>query len=351
MIGYFVFFIILFILLKGTSSKSKPICVFFLIWFFSSLRYGIGSDWYAYYTTAYLDNGDRLIKDFEPISRFFFQISYETTPFAFFWLSSGFINYFFIRSISYISKYDNLFNERIILYICFPFFFPESLSLIRQLMAISVVFYAITVCYAKPIRQLILIAIAYCCHISGPIGLIALLPWGKLKRKAIFLMFVIAIITGETMFLLLNKFGLLDNPAIQYYIVMGDSFKGGAKIQFLLYAIVCFVLIKYHAILRINEINAYYMNLTIMSVAVFSIIINISPTTAQRMCTFFYVSLIVYVPYLLRSYKIAKPFYYFACITLFGLYIAVQHKATIKDRKEDPPGYSAMYPYRTYLFD
>lgn len=347
MIGYLIFGFLL-ILASSINTKQKAIFIFLILLLFAGLREGIAFDYYMYYGVASNGGVDKY-RVFEPIPKLICEFSTLTTPHMFFWITSFIIYVIYIFVIKKESSQDKNFSFRIWYFICFPYFFLNSLGIIRQFLAFSFILCAI-VCTNKKIYKLFFILLASLCHQSAIVCLLLFLPWGKLSKKCLWIILLSSIILGEFIVVIIMKIHISFRPLqmLQQYISIADIFKGGAKIKYLVYLIAILSLIKYDTIAKNHEKYRYYIGIVCLG-AIFQSVLFVSPHAALRICTFFFQASILYIPNLFRAYKVRMAVGYPIFIALFVFFIYTQHTTTLEQRQQDKPGYSCYYPYRTYL--
>lgn len=342
MIGYFIFLLLLLGASLIKNNQRELIFMFIVITIFSSIRYGIGYDYYSYLEES---SGIKDNSHHELIPRLIENWSSATFPFLFFILSSIFISFFYYLGIR---ASDQDFFEETLFYISFPFLFMNQLGVIRQGMATSIIFFAITLNNKKIYLRLALIILAYFCHQSAIIGLLILFPWGKVHKNALWLFLLLGFVSATIVIPLVQSvvgFGALGetgtNKAIAY-LSENEQSEGGL-IKYLVYIIGLLLLLYYKKLVRINDLNSYYIALIIIGVAFFALF-SFNSSLAKRLSMFFFSSSIIMIPQLIKILKIPKLFYVLLCLILFSLTIYVGKNNT---RVEDKAGYSVTYPYRT----
>lgn len=351
MIGYIVFFGSLFLIQIQIKSESKKLILFFLIvTLFSAIRYGIGYDYFSYLECCF--PGSNRGELFEPIPRFFVHLSQEIFPFLFFILSSIFISFFYFLAIR--NEGQDHYLE-VLFYICFPFLFFNQLGIVRQAMASSVIFYAITLKSDNRLGvvvKLLLILLAWECHHSAIVSLLILFPWQRVSPKYLWAMFLASFFLGVTMTEYANQFalsGFLDEDtserALKYLNREGQT--EGNIIKYLIYLIALFSLLFYKKLVRFNKRNAYYVGLLVVGASFFALF-DYNVSLAKRFCMFFFSTAIFIVPQIFKIQKVPNYLYVSICILLFSVNIYVSSSNV---RFEDREGESVSFPYRTYIFN
>ena len=319
--------------------------MFIAIAIFSSIRYGIGYDYYSYLEEC---SGLKHNENNELIPYLMQELSKETIPFLFFFLSSFFISYFYYLGIKK-AGVDYLLCT--MFYIAFPFLFMNQLGIIRQGMATSLVFCAIALRHSKLSIRIALLITAFFCHQSAIVGFLILLPFEKFSRKFLWVLFALGFISATIIVPVIQMFvgfGFLGEEgtrkATSYLSEEGLS--EGQLMKYLIYIIAIIILANYSKLVKFNKENKYYIGLIIFGVAIYALFsFNIS--LGKRLGMFFFSPAIFVVPQLFKIMRIPKTVYLMICIILFSLTIYV---GSGNHRDEDPPGCSVTYPYRT-IFD
>lgn len=341
MLGY-VGFLAALLLGKGIKKNQMIFLVYIVVVLFAGLRYGIGSDYYQYlrFATNYGDS-----REVDLIPDFFLYLAHNSSPYLFFLMTSIFIYSFFLFGLKNVR--DPYIS--ILFFIGFPFFFFESLSIVRQAMAFSLVFYAYTRFYKCYPVQLLFIIAATLCHSSAIVSLLILLPLEKLTRRFLFLMLISSFFLGNFLidFLIKNTYNIAALNAASWYLDNFDVYKGGSFVKYLLLLFAVGSLMFYKKICCESVVNRYYISLVIIGTS-FYFIFSISPHLAMRICTFFFLGILVYIPLLFKCIRLPRPLQIAFCLLLFVMCAYTQHQTAVRD--EDKKGFSPAYPYQTYLF-
>ena len=345
MIGYIIFFLCLFSILRIKESQKKISLSILIVVLFSTLRYGIGYDYYGYYNDI-VKLDDFILSRYEPIPKLFMQLAHWLgIPEIFFFLSSLFISYFFFKGIQK-SKY---INDSIIFYICFPLLFMDHLGIIRQGMATAVIFYAITSLKGQYFKQVFFIFIAILCHKSAFSAFALLLPLQKLNRLTLIALFISSFIIGDnfvTLFSdLVQSLPVILSSKYNEYIEMNEQLEGN-KMRYLLYIITFLSLLFYKKLINLSEDNKYFIALLVIGCSIYVIFININTSIAKRIAMFFFSSSIIVIPYFRKIAKVPSNMYNLFLVLLMSFSIYVSSK-TISSRAEDRGIYNHQYPYRT----
>ena len=342
MIGYVIFWLLLISANLIKNKRNKLVILFVTITIFSAIRYGIGYDYYSYLAESI---GVKDNSSIELIPRIIEDWSSKTFPFLFFVITSIFISFFYYLGIRHSGR-DYLLE--VLFYVSFPFFFMNQLGVIKQGMATSMVFYAITLRDSKLFVRFLLLVIAYFCHQSAIIGFLIFIPFEKVSNKILWgvlaLCFVSAaiVIPVIEMTVGLGFMGDLGTQKALNYLD-NESYGEGGLIKYLVYLIGFLVLINYKKLIKYDNNNAYYIGLIILGVSIYALF-SFNVSLGKRLGMFFFTPAVFVIPQLVKIMKIPRSVYITICIILFSLTIYVGSGNT---RDEDRPGQSVTYPYRT----
>lgn len=344
MVGYFIFVLLLLLSSTIKNERYRLLSMFIVIALFSSIRYGIGFDYYTYLAEA---SGMKDNSSNELIPRMMEDWSIQTIPFLFFVLSSIFISFFYFYGIK---KAGQDYLMETFFYICFPFLFMNQLGVIRQGMATSLIFCAIALRDSKFLLRLFLVIIAFFCHRSALVGLLIFLPFEKLTNKTLWGLLVLGFVSASVVIPLLQSliggYGSGDvgvERALNYLSNEGNT--EGKLIKYLVYFIGLMILVNYSKLVKYNPKNKYYIGVIIFGVALYALF-SFNITLGKRLGMFFFSPAIFVVPQLIKVLRIPKAVYLTICILLLSLTIYV---GSGNHRDEDPPGCSVTYPYRTFF--
>lgn len=345
MTGYILFVLLLIGAAIIKNNQRRLVYMFLVITMFSSIRYGIGYDYYSYLAES---SGVKGNSQYELIPRTIENWSNATIPILFFVITSIFISFFYYWGIKK-AGYDYIMET--FFYVCFPFFFMNQLGIIRQGMATSLVFCAIALRHSNLAIRLTLVAIAFLCHQSAIVGLLIFFPFDKCSKKTLWIILTFGFVSAAIVVPFIETvvgYGFLGEVGTQkaFNYLSEESLGEGKLMKYLIYLIAVIVLANYSKLVRYNQENKYYIGLIILGVSLYALFsFNIS--LGKRLGMFFFSSTIFVVPQLFKVLRISKPIYFMICILLFALTIYV---GSGNYREEDPPGYSVTYPYRT-IFD
>ena len=341
MIGYALLILLVFIIdnTKETLEK-KYLYVFFVLFVFSGFRYGIGYDYFSYYENI-MESAES-----EPIPGLLMFFSREVHYSIFFITSSFFINYFFIKGLA-VSKTP---YESVYLYLGLPVFFVSSLSIVRQYMAISVIFYLICLQNPSIKKKIAYIILAFLCHRSALITLFLLLPIEKwLNRKSLIVIFGLSIVLGELFVKYLLQMAV-SSPFMIYFIrFLEMEVPGGFYKRIVIYVLALLVLLNYNGLTN-RGVQRKFIVLTVVGASIFALF-SVQSHIAERFCTFFFSSILLYFYVLRRNFKFPIFLYKWLCITFFIMQIYVGHITSSTNSDYSEYRDSLFYPYEMIFWN
>lgn len=207
----------------------------------SVFRFDVGYDYPSYYYTIlhedYVD-----INRYDFFSAFFAEISiYFKSPWLFFFLFAS-ITYFLIFYSCYKYSVNPIFS--FFIYFCVYYF--DSLGIIRQALAVSIILYGFDYIRKRLfLRYLLFVIIASLFHKTAIISLFFYFIY-KMNLK---LMLVLSLL----LLLMLNYiyYFLFENDIMKFYFTAYDNFSGGDKVKI-------FNIIVYFLLLFISKCNHTY---------------------------------------------------------------------------------------------
>jgi hypothetical protein len=303
--------IVLYFLLITLLFKNKGLKTFayFGIFLFSALRYEVGYDYEAYY---------RIIKTGELLD------TLKNEYFSFLLLKTsnilGFEQLFFIFTSVLIllpliyttKKYSYREGISMIMFFTFPLFFFNSLSIVRQFVAIS-----ITLLTIKEVKErnflkfLIIIITAFLFHNSALIFLPIYFLY-TLKIKNIFYIIIFLVASSlKPILLTVSKF-LFPEYYISYIKNIGDQ--TGGNISFYIIFALFFIIIIFRKKIIKNKIHNYFLNNLFFGIILYYLLLDYGH--AWRISLYFIIYVIYLLPNLFLLYK--KEIKYLLYILFIG---------------------------------
>ena len=349
MYPYFIVFFLLLILPKKNINKSA----FILLLIFLSIRYDIGFDFPEYYKVGkeyemlgtslfvnlkdYVRGEGYLYYKIEILNRVLYQITwFLKNPQVIIFLYS-FLELYFIKKGLDRQKINSRYVW--ILFFSFPIFMFSYMSIMRQSVAMSIIFYNYNnFIEKKHIKSLIFIFIACLFHNTAIIAifiyLIVLLNINLKYILGITGIFSISIVILQEYFsymYFLKKYAFYFNNHIQ---------SGGGKVFYLMLFISIFLLILYKKLINLNKSHEKLLQIILIG-TIFYLNIFLIGDLASRLAVYF----IFYILYILedifqifRNKNIGKIIFIFSCFILLNISLYIDIKST-----------NVLVPYKTYF--
>lgn len=349
MIFYVLFFLIIFLI---TNTKSVRLTrsyrlagttfAFVILFLFSALRFDVGYDFGMYY--GLIDTNIRWFTDqinrIELIPKKLLQISKWLGFYQlFFIITSLLILYFFHKTIN---KFSSDKQMSILIFFCFPIFFFMSLSVIRQYVAVAILFYGFKyIRDRKLIKYLILVLIAFLFHKSALLALPIYFFYGNffVNRNFILIIFIFSFFSSDLLAFLITL--ISERYAIYINEIEGE----GGNLILILIKLIGLLLLPFVYITKNQNDKDYNFYLVTFYVGIFLWSSLSKFGHAGIRSSLYYMSfLILLLPKLknkIIEYSIIKEVLFLLCITLYFGNLHVGSKHRIKDPN---------IPYQTYFF-
>lgn len=323
LIVYYIpfFFLLLFFLSK--NSNLKELCISFYICLYLLLilifRFDVGWDYLTYSKVFYSDNEVRfeiLSQTVIDIARFLGDVEYMYILFGFLTILPVYFSYL---------KYKRL--SLIIFYICFPYFFLESFSVVRQAVAISFCILSYSHFLHRNKRFLYYAIIAVFFHYSAILFVLILLflwfDFRWLKFILIFIFLILALNFNPILYYLSQFF-----PTLLFY---------NSGTTFGLYSLVSILLLF---IISINKNDCFDKYYVILVGIIFNFVLINFDSVLTRLCWYFY------IPFCFLSwshifYNLKNNKFIFLCLMLTFYSYTLFLKSTYQ--------HGAYLPYKTIL--
>nr|BCB22623.1 EpsG family protein [Erysipelothrix rhusiopathiae] len=352
MILFSIVIVILISLYELTAIDKKKIfySILFVVIVFSALRYGIGYDYRNYILRIH---GMPLFKQLPLMREFFsyslFWISHLLgNPQIFFATNAILANYLIFLTIK---EHSSDVPKSIWIYLTFPMFFLNSLSVVRNFTAFAIVFYSF-----KYIRQrtfskfLICVLLATLFHNSALFIIPLYWLYDLNLTRNTKLLSAIAIFISVPLLQVLTKLLL---PSYSDYFTKISDLKAGRATLLVLIAILLISLVLEKRLVKNNRDNQFYINSLFFAVLVY-ITYSRFGHFAFRMTEYLYIFILLLVPEILGVitnrlddkllyFKNARKLKYVLLISfylVFGMMFIYMIKV----------GGSAYYPYRMKIY-
>lgn len=312
---------------KEASNNAGYFIVSFILTLIAAIRYDVGSDYSSYYTML---NESILIgfERFEPLSLLICIVSIITgKPELFFIISSIIIYPLVFYAFKKYSVHPSL---SLIIYV--GLFYPISLSIVRQAIAVSICLFGYKYIIEKSfIKYTLCIIIAVLFHYSAFVALsiYPLLNWIKLKN--VILILAILLPVSNILFSILHNLGLYSN-----YLDNLSDFTGGKLNMF----IRIMIFVSFFLIIKYKGYTDYEKRM--LSVLLVGLVIPfiLGPSMGERLGYYFFMYFCYAIPILLRNKRINKTLIYSLFFVLFFL-ATIYYTSNIQGQA------SAYTPYRT----
>lgn len=295
LIPYILFVIILLV----TSNLKKPVktkIVYMMIeiLIFTCLRYDIGYD-YPAYKEAILGYNTHEYERYGEICQFLINITRIIGNYQFFFIFSALLTYIPLTYFCYKLSRDSVLS--LFIYIFYPFMFLESMSAVRNFIAISLVMTA-TVCVVNKKNWLALLcmALAYNFHNSALVALL-IFPLYKMKVNYYIVVFLwLASFVGA--FYIENYLVSLNSDIFYIQRVLSSmnmQWSGGKTMTYLVNIIGFFVIIYWNRIKSLRENNGGLLNIVIFGIIVWNLL-EFDFITRARISMFFLTAMLIILP-------------------------------------------------------
>ena len=345
MFTYILFFILISFFLylgrrKFFGDRDYYWVVFFLLFLFCSFRFDVGYDYTMYFNLieGNIKFLDAQLNRLEFFSRMLIDLSHNL----------GFTQLFFIVSsliiiggfYKTIKKHSEDISLSTLIFICFPIFFFQSLSIVRQFMAIAIIFYGFRfIKERKLLKYNLFVLLAFMFHKSAFLAIPLYFLYGSFNRKVVLFLYVFSFFSSN---LLAYLVGLLSD---RYAIYINGVITGeGGTLILIFFQIIGLLLLP---IIYANNdkedkefnfyIISYYVGLFIWaSLAKFG-------HAGLRGGMYFMSYTILLIPYLkyrIKQYYIIKYLVVSICVVFFFFNLYISSKHEIKDQ---------FVPYQFYF--
>lgn len=318
---------------------------------FASLRFGIGFDYMAYYNFIMGYTFGYVYDHLEPIALWLLNYSGKT-HFQLFFIVSAFLTYI---PIWYVCKKWSV-NPVLsfLVYILFPMFFSESLSVVRNHVAYAgalLSFYLFT--QKKYILSLGCFLFAFGYHYSIAFSLLIFgvykLNYGRMANIVVYVL---------SLFLSVLVLQFISSGAWNSYILLKlqkyseDAGGGGNFMTLILNLLAIFNFVYWTRLSNNDKKKEFLLRAVTMGVIVWNLF-GFDYTLRLRLSTFFMMFLIFLAPYYKDVFKLSYPsFKKVVVITLFtlisaNLYLIIMDNVN-NHAKISPLPYQTIFNYRIY---
>lgn len=329
-----LFLIVAEFLDKGKKVISQAFATFLAI--ISAIRYDVGFDYPVYYEVA-AQQGDFLWEflRFEFISKIIvFIVWLFKVPYLIFFIYSFLTIYFVFQGLKRLMP-DGL-HIGLFIYALFPLFFIDSFSLIRQHLAIALIFYAISFLLNRRfLPYIIIVCISGLIH-SGSFITILLIPMSFVKiRPWVFASLIgLTFVFGRQITLMLLD---ISGFSSSYLSPEGVKGTGGSLIRFLMNGIALGLLFLYN---RLSEKAHFYIRIFSLGILFYNLFGSFGHA-GIRVFEYFSISIVPLMPMVVKAFKPQRLVAISACLVLLVFNLSYISLTTRNEKK------SALTPYST----
>lgn len=351
LIPYFLLLLTVFAIYYNRSimSQKKAVYITLLLTAFSAVRYGVGYDYFNY--QYFIDNVWVDIDNIELFPRLLIFASRKTSVSLFFVVTSILIFLPLYKACRNLSI-DPAFS--VIIYMLCPMFFLESLSIVRNAVAYSLVLWAFSeLSINNRFKAMLIFISAICFHLSAIVSLPILLLW-KFRNKSMLGLNIVMYISSFLFSYLLEVFIMsLDSfwigiDRIQGYVNFGRETSGLMSIVVNSIGVVNLML--YNTLLKYDRNAAIYATYVNVGMVLWNLFLPIDSTIALRFSSFYLLFLLIILPYYPRLLLSYRHFVNNFTIVFFMVFFISSFWININGFLEHK-GYKISYlPYRTIFY-
>lgn len=331
---------------------SNSYLIYLILLLFASVRYGIGYDYFAYRDFIELEAKDYVYERMEPLSLLFVNIakSIKST-----YLYFAFYSLIILYPIYYVSKHNSKVPAlSLLLFLLYPSFFLDSMGIIRNAVAFSMIFLTYHFLKRKKIIfSIIFFILAVMNHSSAYIGLfIFLFYYIHFSRKVYLIALISSFIIGANLTNILSAVSS-SNPilnAAYNYLFLYPKEVGSMKYLILLIGI--FVFFCWNRLLKINPKNIVILNYVGLGICFFFIFIK-EDTLSYRLSNFFLLFLLLLLPEYINSQKTKTKkrllvVGFFLSLFCFSFYINITGYLAKKTERMNYLPYQTIFYHKKY---
>ncbi len=306
-----------------------------VVYAFTALRYGVGWDYLAYYDTIHYGITSNIMFSGEYATTFLVDLSRRLGVTNIYFAVNAFICLFFTSRA--IREYSRDYWLSIILFLCFPLFFLNSLSVIRFFSALALVFYGFRYIERRNFMAYCLIVLlAGMFHKSAFITLVFYFLY-DMKFSASKLAIILAL--SPILSTVINRLVIKHLPRYAPYAQATNRQEGTKSILVFIVVGIIALILKERITARDRVANAYY-NIYFMGLITYLMFFT-QGTMGHRLSLYGTVFSLLLIPKILSLLKgsrvriLTKLIIYAMCIVMFLLTIYI--------------GADTYVPYRTIL--
>ena len=348
------YFLVLVLLLifdgNKDSSKKKELNCFLVLFVLAAIRYGVGYDYYGYLDLIINDAEDYKYERIEPLSNLLIDIG-KYLHYQLFFAIGSFLTLYPVYKIC--KKYSKRPTLSLIIFYLFPIFYFNYLSIVRNAIAISFVFYAFTVLQEKKVlNSLFYIVIACLFHKAAAIGFLiyplCYVSGNKFVHFAIYVAsFVLSIAAAKFISDYADMFSLISKG--EHYMNDKHATDGGSM-TIIINVLAISNLLLWSKISKLGKKYSQYLSMCNIGACLWNIFLPIDSNMANRFCVTFMGPIILLVPAYelgvsIRYRILVRHLIYSFFLLLFISYFYINVDGFIKKG-----GRMSDIPYQTIFF-
>lgn len=293
-------FFLMVVLFFNYGNKNKNRRLRYLFWFvfiFAAVRYGIGYDYFSYKDLVEGRAPEYELDRVEYFSQLLILFSRPLHYQVYFALSS-FLTIFPVYYVCKKLSVNPIYSFTI--YILFPLFFLEGLSIIRNAIAFSMVLLMFYCIYKKRILlSVIFLIVAMGFHISAIVAVIIYPIYYLIRgRKLHLILYIISFFLPLIIMpILTSYFSDLFLVAKITRNIENEITKVGGIFYYVINCMALFNIIYWNRLVKLRDENKVYLSLVNVGVCVWNCFLSIDPTTASRLSIYFLVFTILLAPF------------------------------------------------------
>lgn len=305
MLLYFLLFMLVIII--GLSKiPNKNYIIFAILFLFSALRFDVGYDYGAYYKVI-TDLNSINYERFGIFDRLIIDLSRELNFYQFYFIFTSFIIIYLISKT--VNNYSDNYLFSMLIFLAIPIFYLMSLTIIRQYIAISIVFFSLKYIVDRNFfKYFILITIASIFHTTALVTLPMYFLY-RVKFTKIFSLIIIFLSIFISPFL--SKILILYFP---YYSNYFNNASHGKSLLYFLFFILIFIFMHYKYIKDYR--TSFYFNVYTIGISLYIMFIQLGDV-GIRISYYYLIFLIFLIPSILKIYKDKQAYFIMITLTLF----------------------------------
>lgn len=303
-------------IMQPKFSVSLRLAILLLV-LLSSLRFDVGWDYMAYHETIVLGRITNIVLNREYLTIFLINLARKFQMPQIYFAINSILSIYLIMST--IRRYSKDYWVSLFLFVTFPLFFLNSLSVIRNFTAISIMFYGFKYIEDKKfVKYLLTVIIASLFHKSAIIAIsFYFLRNIKLRRSTYFLVLMLAPLLSN----ILNQIVINYFPKYSGYTRLTNSQAGTKAIIFLIFIGIISIIFKERMISKSSVFRMYY-NIFFTGLCIYLAFYR-QGTMGHRLSLYGTIYSLIILPDILNLFKykidraILKFLFYLLCIVMF----------------------------------